>query len=1227
MKKINLFKKITIVLLALVAFVGTIYSTNTNSVTADGETEYLKKGDGSYLTYRGSSEKVLTLKEYNNPIQQYRAVWVSHFAGDLSSYFDEESYKAELTEILENMESWGMNALVFHIRTHNNAMYDSDLNPRARWWQMVDFDQFDPLEWLIDECHKRGIEFHAWMNPYRVLDSNVVGEYPEGNPALDESLLLSNGSGTILDPGSQVVRDFIVATCMEVIEKYDVDAIHFDDYFYISGVETSKSGNWKRQQVDLFIEQLHNEMKAHNEKYGKNVQLGISPSGIYRNGGYVAKPTYDANGNLTSPLGSYTAGFAHYDDYLYSDTLHWINEGWIDYITPQSYWGLEHNVASYAALTRWWSWATTYKDCNLYMGMGIYMAIESSGYWNKDTNEVKKQLLNAGMYSEIDGICVYKYASLLSSNTTVQKGVATFKELWGGKRVPSSVQKSYASIVPSYPVENLCLIDNEIVWDAVDNVRGYMVYKVPTGDTLDKNNIDHLVEYTQDTSIKVNDTAVYDYYVSTVNRANVIGEPVKLSTGSSQAAHEVVFNRINALPASITLQHETQVNNILKLYNNLTAEEKALVTNYSILAKALNTINNIKTLEVNVNNFVATLNKDLENGKPLETPENMRWNYKNATDATVYNITTGEKYGMYLNKKITLTLTATVPNTNISHSVDVTFNASVIPSDYLALFYRNDASCMNPSDTGAYSPTDSKYIGWSNQILYVGGYALPIATGNYHEITSSSSIKKVYWTSCGGLYVNKGSSSLTFTPNDLFESESPAYGYFIIGTNNKLKVVSDTTNYSSSITLLPNEAVFVTRYLDRTIDGTPFDALTSNFNTSTTAFIEEVKESSNTSLVDSVILVIDQLPSNITLSDEQAVNEAKDFYNSLNDTEKALVTNYAKLESAIKKIEALKEEKLELENKIELALKEINSYVNLDNYSTVNQSSIKGYLQIAKNSLELAQTKEDVDAAVKKFKDSIDALKTIEEELVQAKEDAKKEIKEYVSLDNYSEKMQAEVKAILATADSRLEAPETFDDLNKEISKLKTELSNVMTLSQELVYLKGIYRDEIYTYYNESDYPSPSANTIAERAIKLSLEINKAETIQELEQMIADFKTYIENFLTLSELATFIENEKASLRGKVEDKYISDERVVNLITNYEEKINNVLTKSEAKAVQDSFDTEYTLLRATIDAENVPSYPKPNPEPTPDNGCKAFSSSLVAILSAASLAVLIFRKKR
>ncbi|MBE6130526.1 MAG: hypothetical protein E7183_02285 [Erysipelotrichaceae bacterium] len=587
-KLIKLFVCLILVVCAGFAVANSKVNQNV-SIDAASNLVEVTDDNGNIVYHRNSSEPVMRLKEYNYPTQNLRACWVSNFVGSLPKYSSEENWKADYTYVLDKMEEYGLNCIIFHVRTHNNALYKSELNPVASWFANVNFDEFDPLAWAIEETHKRGIEFHAWLNPYRISTNGgktqyVSGSIPANNPVNDSSKLLQSGDSIILNPGIQSNRDFIVDSCMEVVENYDVDAIHFDDYFYISGVETDKSGDWKRQQVDLFIEQLSNELRDFNEKHNKAIQLGISPSGIYQNGGYSTTPKYDSNGNLTSPLYSNTSGFAHYGNYLYSDTLKWINEEWIDYIMPQTYWSLEQTAAQFGSLSRWWSWAVANKDVNLYLGMGIYMPGDNSN-WRKNKYEVRDQILNAEMYDEVGGFSFYSYNYLDSTNVYTKTGMDIVKDDYFSVKIPGDVKKYYANIYDTIDVENVQVKDGVLMFDECENVRGYVVYKVKRGNVLDQENINHMYYYGTDTNIKLDDTINYVYYVSSVNLANEISTPV--CTENIDLKAEDVVERINKLPEVIKFEHENLVKEIEAVYNVLPQTERTKVTNIKVLNDAL----------------------------------------------------------------------------------------------------------------------------------------------------------------------------------------------------------------------------------------------------------------------------------------------------------------------------------------------------------------------------------------------------------------------------------------------------------------------------------------------------------------------------------------------------------------------------------------------------------------------------------------------------------------
>jgi uncharacterized lipoprotein YddW (UPF0748 family) len=284
------------------------------------------------------------------PSQEFRAVWSSPWGGDadLITYESEEQFKTNMTYILDTLKMYNMNVLIYHVRTHNDALYESKLNPISRYFEKVNYKEFDPLKWMIDETHKKGIEFHAWMNPYRIssdpsIDIDTILEkyknYPK-NPASKKENILYGTDMIIMNPGIEEVRNFIVDTIIEFLEKYDVEAIHFDDYFYsdmgahgkIIGNYTilnesdqntyieyidnhpdcpydkdnaSDKADWRRYQVDLLIKLIKDKISEYNKDNSKHIQLGISPTGIYKNGD--GKVEYDEDGNAIT-TGSNTAG-------------------------------------------------------------------------------------------------------------------------------------------------------------------------------------------------------------------------------------------------------------------------------------------------------------------------------------------------------------------------------------------------------------------------------------------------------------------------------------------------------------------------------------------------------------------------------------------------------------------------------------------------------------------------------------------------------------------------------------------------------------------------------------------------------------------------------------------------------------------------------------------------------------------------------------------------------
>jgi len=344
---------------------------------------------GCLITLVGSAQQL--------PHYEFRGVWVAtvdNIDWPSKKGLPVSEQKAEFMRLLDMHQRNGMNAIVMQIRPVTDAFYPSQYEP---WSEFLTGTQgkppspyYDPLKFMIAETHKRGMEFHAWINPYRavfnVTSSSIA---PTHVTRLFPKWFLTYGGKKYFDPGLPEAQEHVNRVIKDIVERYAVDAIHFDDYFYpyrIPGKEFpdnesfAKYGNgmtrddWRRSNVDTIIKMLYQTIRTTNPR----VKFGISPFGVWRN------RNKDANGSNT------TAGQTNYDD-LYADILLWLRKGWIDYVAPQLYWEIGHKLVDYHILLDWWSRYSYGKQ--LFIGQGIYRALESrTGAW-KSTTELPNQII------------------------------------------------------------------------------------------------------------------------------------------------------------------------------------------------------------------------------------------------------------------------------------------------------------------------------------------------------------------------------------------------------------------------------------------------------------------------------------------------------------------------------------------------------------------------------------------------------------------------------------------------------------------------------------------------------------------------------------------------------------------------------------------------------------------------------------------------------------------
>lgn len=328
---------------------------------------------------------------------ELRGLWVPSVMNlDFPTVRGAAAQQQEFREIVQNAGSWGFNALFVQVRPHADALYESAINP----WSVVltgAYDQhpgYDPLAFMVQAAHDAGIELHAWLNPYRVGSARAVAQLSRRSFAKQhpEWVLWHDGSA-FLDPSRPEVRTHITATVQEIIDRYEVDGIHFDDYFYPYNYPLpegeSRDGalaNTRRADVTQMVREVSQVVRSSP----KQIAFGISPFGIWKNAGS------DPAGSQTNSAESYYSNFC--------DTLAWVREGLVDYVAPQLYWDLDHKTASYRTLAAWWADAVRGTGVDLIIGQGIYKPEVAA--------EILDQLALNDTYGEIGGSIYYRYADV-----------------------------------------------------------------------------------------------------------------------------------------------------------------------------------------------------------------------------------------------------------------------------------------------------------------------------------------------------------------------------------------------------------------------------------------------------------------------------------------------------------------------------------------------------------------------------------------------------------------------------------------------------------------------------------------------------------------------------------------------------------------------------------------------------------------------------------------------
>ncbi|MCX5197766.1 family 10 glycosylhydrolase [Streptomyces sp. NBC_00249] len=343
------------------------------------------------------------------PAVEFRGMWIASVENvdwPSESGLSAAEQRAELIALLDAARERRLNAVMLQVRPAADALWPSPKEPWSQWLTGVQGRDpgWDPLGTAVTEAHRRGLELHAWFNPYRVANHTRLDRLAASHPARrNPGWTVAYGGKLYYNPGLPQVRAFVQEAMLDAVSRYPVDGVHWDDYFYpypVSGqrfddddaFERYGSGfasraDWRRDNIDTLVR----EMSAAVKRIRPAARFGVSPFAVWR-------------GDDVDPLGSPTrAGVATYDD-LYADTRKWVVERWLDYIAPQAYWHIGHPTADYAKIVPWWAKTVKGTGVGLYVGEALYRCDEDSptAAW-RDPAELSRHLTFAARYPQVGG--------------------------------------------------------------------------------------------------------------------------------------------------------------------------------------------------------------------------------------------------------------------------------------------------------------------------------------------------------------------------------------------------------------------------------------------------------------------------------------------------------------------------------------------------------------------------------------------------------------------------------------------------------------------------------------------------------------------------------------------------------------------------------------------------------------------------------------------------------
>ncbi len=451
------------------------------------------------------------MQDVDQPKREFRGAWIQCVNGQFLGKSPEQ-IRQMLSTQLDVLATAGINAVVFQVRPEGDALYYSAHEPWSRYLTgrqgTPPADGWDPLAWMVEQCHNRGMECHAWINPYR-MKTKTTREMAVTHVAIQhKDWIVRYGDLFILNPALEESRKHTCLVVEDIITKYDVDGIHMDDYFYPypePGLTFNDEAffndnprgfnniaDWRRDNVNLLIKDIH--LLIRNKKPW--VKFGISPFGIFRN---------DPNGQNSS-YGSATRGLQNFDD-LYADVIKWQKEGWVDYLIPQVYWNIGTSVADYSVLLNWWNDYANNRP--LYIGQDVGRTVKGIDPNDSTKNQMDAKYRLQRQLNNIKGSCQW-YAAMVEQNP---HGYRTALENVYHKYPALQPKMTFINETPPKKPSKIKIKLNGnlnvLTWKKdktrkeMDRAVSYVVYDFPPGDYVDLDNPKYIKIITRNNSVAI----------------------------------------------------------------------------------------------------------------------------------------------------------------------------------------------------------------------------------------------------------------------------------------------------------------------------------------------------------------------------------------------------------------------------------------------------------------------------------------------------------------------------------------------------------------------------------------------------------------------------------------------------------------------------------------------------------------------------------------------------